>query len=413
MGKENKIKMRKIQIGDFKFSKKDKKVIQEVIESNRVTEHKQTKEFEKSWAKAIGTKYAVAVNSGTSAVISGLHALKHLANDNKKIKVITTPVTYIATSNAIKLSGLEPVYCDVNRDTFDIKPSGIEKILSKSADDVLAILPVHLMGYPCDMDKINKLAKDYGLFVAEDACQSHGTKYKGNIVGSLGDLSFYSFYVAHNIQVGELGAVNTNNLKIRNLIRQIKSNGRLCSCDICTRMEGKCPEILKYNKQGGKEDFDPRFTHDILGYNFKANEFSTALANVKLDEIDDINEKRRFNVRYLNKGLKKHNKTLQLPKYSEDVSYLGYPIVIKEGSRKDITRKLETRGIETRSLFGCIPAQQPSYVYLKKEYENKLPNAEYVGKNGFYIGCHQYLDKNDLDYIIKSFDEVINEKKIV
>ena len=168
---------------------------------------------------------------------------------------------------------------------------------------------------------------------------------------------------------------------------------------------------LKYIKQGGEEDFDPRFTHNILGFNFRANEFSTALANVKLKEMEEINNKRRDNVKYLNNGLEKYSNVLQLPKYFEDVSYLGYPVIVKKGSRKDITRKLESKGIETRSLFGCIPLQQPAYKDLKKEYEGKLPNAEYVGKNGFYIGCHQYINQDDLDYMIKSFDEVMNETK--
>jgi dTDP-4-amino-4,6-dideoxygalactose transaminase len=134
----------KIKIGDFKFSTLDKEAIQDVVESNRITEHKQTRNFEKSWAKVIGTKYAIATNSGTSALIAGLNALKHLDN-NKRNKVITTPLTYIATSNAIRLSNLEPIYADVNLDTFDIKISGIEKIL-KNNDDILAILPVHLSG---------------------------------------------------------------------------------------------------------------------------------------------------------------------------------------------------------------------------------------------------------------------------
>ena len=388
--------MRKIKIGDFKFSNLDKEAIYEVIKSNRVTEGKQTREFEISWAKLIGTKYAIATNSGTSALISGLHALKYLDN-NKRKKVITTPLSYIATSNAIRLSNLEPTYCDINLNTFDIQTSGIEKILENNADDVLAILPVHLMGYPCDMDEINRLANMYNTFVFEDSAQAHGTKYKGKNVGSLSDLSDFSFYVAHNIQVGEMGCVNTNNKKIKNLVRQIKSNGRLCHCDDCKRMEDKCPQ--------NSNDYDPRFTHNILGYNFRANEFSTALANVRLKEMDLINDRRRFNVMYLNYELKKH-KDLQLPIYSDDVSYLGYPIILKKGSRKDLTKELESKGIETRSLFGCI-TNQPSYKYLKSKYKGKLPNAEYIGKNGFYIGCHQYLSIDDLDYISKSFDEVM------
>ena len=400
------MKKRTIQIGDFRFTQKDKEAINKVVESERVTEHTQTKEFEKKWAKAIGTKYSVAVNSGTSALISGLLALKHLANDPKRKKVITTPVTYVATSNAIRLSGLEPVYGDIDKETFTLKTFEIEKILKEQdPKEFLAILPVHLMGYPCDMDKINAIAKKHDLFVAEDAAQCGGTRYKGRITGSLGDLSFYSFYIAHNISISEMGAVNTDNVKIRNLVRQIKSNGRLCVCDICVRMDGNCPEIAK--QKGTDDDFDPRFTHNILGFNFKTNEFTSAIANQKIEGMEEINKQRRFNVKYLNEGLEPYSDILQLPVYSEDVSYLSYPLVMKKGSRKELVRKLESKGIETRPLFGCIPTQQPSFADLKQEYAGKLPNAEEIGKNGFYIGCHQYLDKDDLDYIVKSFGEVL------
>ena len=399
------MKNRRIPIGNFKFTQQDKEAINKVVESNRVTEHTQTREFEKRWAKTIGTKYSIAVNSGTSALISGLHALKHLANDPKRKKVITTPLTYVATSNAIRLSGLEPVYGDVDLNTFNILPSEIKRILEEQdPKEFLAILPVHLMGYPCDMDEINKLAEKYKLFVAEDSAQCAGTKYKGKTTGTFGDLSFYSFYIAHNISIGEMGAVNTNNIEIKNLVRKIKSNGRLCICDICRRTEGKCPEILKRKND---DYFDPKFTHDMLGFNFKTNEFTSAIANQKIKDIDKINKQRRSNVKYLNEGLKKHSNQLQLPIFSEDVSYLGYPIVLKKEDRQDLIKKIEAKGIETRPLFGCIPLQQPSFAHLKQEYEGKLPNAEYIGNNGFYIGCHQYLNKDDLNYIIKSFDEVL------
>ena len=397
-----------IRTGDFKFSDEEKEIINKVLDSNRITEHKETRKFEKNWAKKIGTKYSVAVNSGTSALIAGLWALKYLSEDEKRKKVITTPLTYIANANAIRLSGLEPVYGDIERETFSLKPSEIERILKEqNPKEFLAILPVHLMGYPCDMDKINNIAKKHELFVFEDAAQAHDSKYKGETLGSIGDLSNFSFYIAHNLQVGELGAVNTNNPEIKKLVRKIKSNGRLCSCDICTRMEGKCPEILNNAKKGGDEDFDPRFTHDILGFNFRTTEFSTALANSRINHIDEINKKRQENLLYLNDGLKEHGQILQLPKFSEDVSYLAYPLILKKGSRGNLMRKLENKGIETRSLFGCIPTQQPSFSDLKKEYEGKLPNAEEIGKKGFYIGIHQFLTKEDLNYVVDSFKEVL------
>ena len=293
----------------------------------------------------------------------------------------------------------------MDRETFSLLPSGVEKILAEhNPQEFIAILPVHLMGFPCDMDEINTLARKYDLFSFEDAAQAHGSTYNGKVCGSLGDLADFSFYVAHNIQAGELGAINTDNKEIKNLVKKIKAHGRACVCDVCKRMEGQCPQLKAYT---GEEDFEPRFTHDIFGFNLKTSEFNTALALNKLDEMDEINNVRRDNVRYLNEGLKKHSDILQLPKHSEEISYLGYPLVLKKGGRKQVREGLEKKGIETRTLFGCIPTQQPSFSYLKEEYNGRLPNAEYVGGNGFYIGCHQFLNKEDLDHIIKSFDEVL------
>lgn len=396
-----------IRTGDFKVTEEEKRLILDVLDSSMITEHEKTKEFEKKWAEKIGTKYCVSMNSGTSALITGLYALKNIVKDKKRKKVITTPLTFIADSNAIRLSGLEPVYGDIDPVTFGIMPSEIERILREdNPKSFLAILPVHLMGYPCDMDSINNLAKEYDLFVFEDSAQSHLTKYKDRNVGSIGDLACFSFYVAHNLQVGELGAITTNNLEIRNLSRKIKAHGRACICDTCRRMEGKCPQASIDTEE--EEDIDPRFNHDILGFNFKSNDIFAALAVHRIKEVEEINKKRFQNVSYLNEGLKKHDKILQLPVCSEKVSYLSYPLILKKsGDRRRIRGELEERGIETRIMFGCIPLQQPSFSDLKEEYEGKLPNAEIVGRNGFYIGCHQYLEKRDLDDIIDSFNEIL------
>jgi len=393
-----------IRTGGFSFSDIEKKALYDVIDSNRITEHNKTNVFEKNWAKKIGTKYAVAVNSGTSALISGLYALKYLDKEDKRKKVITTPLTFISTTNAILLSGLEPVYADVNPDTFDIDVGGIEKILRENnPKDFLAILPVHLLGYPCNMNEINRIAKENDLYVLEDSAEAHGTKYNGKNVGTFSDLSIFSFYVAHNIQAGELGSVNTDNRKIKDLLMKIKAHGRMCACDVCRRMEGKCPFRFRDD-----EDVDPRFTFNEVGFNFKTNEFATTIANMRINQMDETNKRRQEIVKYLNAGLEKHSDVLQLPKYSEDVSYLAYPIVLKkEGGRNLLMNKLMERGIENRPLFGCIPTQQPSMAAFKKEYEGKLPNAEYIGKNGFYIGAYQDMTKEDLDYIINSFDEIL------
>lgn len=402
--------MLKIRVGDFRIRRREKKIINEVLDTGRLSEGAKVKKFEEKWAHFIGTKYCVAVNSGTSALIAGLYALKHLFNIKEKAKVVTSPLTFIATVNAIVAAGLKPVFADVDRQTFVIKPNEVEKAI-KREKNVSIILPVHLMGYPTDMDKINTLAKKYNLVVMEDAAQAHGTIYKeGRKLGALSSLGCFSFYIAHNIQAGEMGAVVTNDHRIYTLVKKIKAHGRMCDCAECLRAESKCPRLNSYK---GEDDFDPRFYHDIFGFNFKTMEFQAALGLVQLEKAEEILKKRQHNVQYLNKGLEPFKEILQLPQYSEDISYLAYPLVVKKPkviSRKSLRHKLEAAGIETRPLFGCVPTQQPAYGYLREKYAGKLPNAEYLGLNGFYIGCHQYLTKKDLDFTIKTFHKILSSK---
>lgn len=407
--KEVSVKKR-ISVGDIQIGVQERAAINEVLDAGRISEWKKVSEFEKLFADYINTKYCVAVHSGTSALIVGLSALiydSRFLKIKEGSKVITTPLTYVATINAIVLTGLEPVFIDVDPYSFSILPQKIEEHL-KSVNDpenYSILLPVHLMGYPCDMDEINRIARKYDLVVLEDSAQAHGSQYKSQRTGSLSLISVFSFYIAHNIQAGEMGAVMTDDEKLKNLMRRLKANGRVCDCSVCTRPNGYCPYFPQ------DEDFDPRFVHDVVGYNFKVMEFEAALGVSQLRKADLIFVKRQNNVRFLSEHLDKHSDDLQLPAFSENVSYLAYPIVIKEHSkftRKYLREELEKNGIESRPLFGCVPTQQPAYNYLKEEYEGKIPNAEYAGKNAFYIGCHQYLNHDDLKYVVYIFDKILS-----
>ncbi|MFH1210737.1 MAG: DegT/DnrJ/EryC1/StrS family aminotransferase [archaeon] len=400
-----------IQVGDFRIGKEERAIINEVLDSNRLSEGRFVRQFENEWAKFVGTNYSVAFNSGSSALIAGLTALKYTRNYKMGSKVITSPLTYIATVNSIVHAGFEPVFVDVDRKTFGITPESIDALPDlKHNEDYVGILPVHLMGYPCDMDGIKDIADAHGLFVFEDSAQAHGSVYngkrtKGKRTGSLSDLSAFSFYVAHNIQVGEMGALNTDDLEIAKMARKIKANGRVCDCFTCNRTT-LCAKI--------DEPYDPRFTHEVLGYNFKTTEISGALGIVQLKQFADNKDIRQRNVKYLNDHLEVFSNVLQLPVHSEDISYLAYPIVVTDShvSPARLRNALEKKGIETRPLFGSIPTQQPAYRHLKSQYEGKLPNADFVGSNGFYIGCHQYLKpKPDLDMIVDAFWKVLKDFK--
>ncbi|MFH1331684.1 MAG: DegT/DnrJ/EryC1/StrS family aminotransferase [archaeon] len=397
-----------IQVGDFRIGKEERAAINEVLDSNRLSEGRFVRQFENEWAKFVGTNYSVAFNSGSSALIAGLTALKYSRDYKTGSKVITSPLTYIATVNSIVHAGFGPVFVDVDRKTFGITPDSIDALPDlKHNEDYIGIMPVHLMGYPCDMDGIKDIADAYGLFVFEDSAQAHGSVYngkrtKGKKTGSLSDLSAFSFYVAHNIQVGEMGALNTDDLDVAKMARKIKTNGRVCDCFTCNRTT-LCAKI--------DEPYDPRFTHEVVGYNFKTTEISGALGVVQLKQFADNKDLRQRNVKYLNDHLEIFSNVLQLPVHSEDISYLAYPVVVSDPkiSPDWLRNALEREGIETRPLFGSIPTQQPAYRHLKEMYEGKLPNADFVGRNGFYIGCHQYLKRADLDKIVDSFWKVLKD----
>ncbi|NPV03740.1 MAG: DegT/DnrJ/EryC1/StrS aminotransferase family protein [Syntrophaceae bacterium] len=396
----------RVRIGDIRIGEEEKASVLESLTEGQLSEGRKTREFETRWARYIGTKHCVALNSGSSALLAGLLALIH---DDRRpkirpgCKVITSPVTYVATSNAIVLAGMQPVYVDIDPRTFTLDTNQVEDVLRRSRGAHALLLPVHLMGYVNDMDALNEVSRRFGLSVFEDAAQAHGSLYKGRKAGSLSDLAEYSFYIAHNIQVGEMGAVVTSDERLCGLIRRIKANGRLCDCRICRRPAGKCPH--------SGAGLDPRFTHDLIGFNFKTSELHAAIAVPQIGRADAIIRARQSNVRTLNERLEPFSDIFQLPPYSDEVSYLAYPLIVKDRrwSREKIMRALEKAGIETRPLFGCIPLQQPAYRFLKERYEGRLPKAEFVGKNGFYIGCHQYLKQEDLDCVEEAFHSLVRK----
>ncbi|MBI4978300.1 MAG: DegT/DnrJ/EryC1/StrS family aminotransferase [Spirochaetes bacterium] len=398
-----------IGIGDFQIGDDEIQAVHNVLVSQRITEGIVTRKFEQAFAKYIGTQGAVAVNSGSSALLVAYLTFQVCGKSKKWVKgkkVITSPLTYVATANAMVLAGFEPVFVDVDPKRFVITPENIERAIHEhGADNIAGIVPVHLMGYACDMDPIMDIARKHDLFVLEDAAQAHGSLYKGKCLGTYGDAAIFSFYIAHNIQAGEMGAIVSNDQSFLKLVKQMKANGRLCDCFVCTRSKGTCPNV----DANPDSDNDPRFMHRFISGNFKTMDLVTALALTQVGKADAIFKKRSETVKYLNEKLASLEPMISLPPYSPEVSYLAYPLVVNDSSainRKAIRRLLEEQGIENRPLFGSIPSQQPAYEYLKSAYAGKLPNADYLGTHALYIGCHQYLTQEDIDYIVAIFKKL-------
>jgi len=395
------MKKYKIQTGDWKITDNERKAINNVLDSGRISEGKYCEKFENKYAKFIGTKYCSVTNSGTSSLIVGMRAMNNLYKNNGEIA--TTPFTYIATINSMLLTDNEPSFIDIEPETMGMCPEAL-KIRLEENPDIKAIAPVHIMGIPCKIDKIKKIANKYKIPVIEDNCQSYGSKYKGKMLGSYGLFSTSSFFIAHNLQVSEMGAINTNNRDMRRVIDKLKSNGRTSKYD--TNKE----YFFKNKVYKDKNDLHQRYFHDMISGNYRAQEFSASLGYEQLKEIKTLIKKRNDNVKYLNENLEEVSDVLKLPKYDKDIAYLGYPIIINKPeviSRASIRDKVEKAGIETRPMYGNLPIDMPSLKDFKKDCENKMPNADHIGRNAWYIGCHQYLKREDLDYIIKTIKKII------
>lgn len=387
--------MKKIGVGYASVSEHEKKYIMEALDNERLSQGKYVAEFEKQFAQMHGQEYGVMCNSGTSALHLALETLKEVEHWNSDTVVLCPAITFIATSNACLHAGLKVEFVDVDPLTYNIDPNEIEKHITERTK---CIIPVHTFGMPCDMTAIMKIAQKYNLRVIEDCAEAHFAKIDGRRIGSFGDLSAFSTYVAHTITTGIGGVVCTGNRDFMEILRSLVSHGRACTCERCIASDGEqvCPKRMQ-------TELDRRFTFVRLGYSYRVGELEGALGLGQLARKDDIMNRRRANARYLIDGLAKFEDKLQLPRHPENTThtYMMFPILIRRNSgvdKKSFVHYLESCNIETRPMLPLL--NQPIYIKIFGDIENRYPVAEYIDHNGFYVGCHHGLETADLDYML-------------
>lgn len=390
----------KIPFGTLSIPKKSKELIEEILTSNRVSSGKYVREFEKRFAKLTGTKEAVALSSGTDADALALAVLYDFGA-KRGDEIIVPALSFVATGNAVLQAGFKPVFVDIERKTLNIDPSKIEKAVTKKTR---AIMPVHLMGKPADMDEINKTAKKYDLYVIEDAAEAHGALYKGRNIGTLGDMAAYSLYVAHIISTIEGGVVTTDRKDFAEILRSLRSHGRACKCEKCVLniSSGYCAKRFKYGR-------DIRFVFERIGFSCKMNELEAAVGIGNLEIYEQILRKRYKNLKTMMRKFKKFKEYLFTIEEGKDekIGPHAFPIIIKEGApftRNQLTEYLEKKGIDTRDLFSSMPTQCPGFEFLGYK-SGDFPEAEYIGNNGIHIGVHQDMGDEHIAY----FMDVVNK----
>lgn len=384
------MKRREIGMGGLALGAREKRYLSRVIRSNRISYGPFSERFEREFAKAHGCRYAVFCNSGTSALHVAVAALKERHRWKDGDEVLVPAVTFIASSNVVLHNNLRPVFVDVDPLTYNIDPARIE---AKITPRTRAVMPVHLMGLPCDMDPILDIARRRGLRVIEDSCETVFASYKGRKVGSFGDVSCFSTYVAHYIVTGVGGLAATNDSELAVRLKSLVNHGRDSVYLHIDDDDGK--------KGGALFDIVARrFRFVSLGHSFRATEFEAAMGLAQLEQKDKIIAARKAVAARLTKGLSDLADVLQLPFVPEgrEHMFMLYPLVVRSGDKRPLVNHLEAAGIETRDLLPLL--NQPVYRRLFGDLEPRYPVARRLNRGAFYIGCHQYLSRRDVDYIL-------------
>lgn len=391
-----------IGVGGVVITPLHKRLVAEVLDSGRLTYGPFLKRFEAEFARRHSRRFAVSTNSGTSALIVAIGALKALDGWKDGDEIIVPALTFIATSNAVLHNGLRPVFADVEPRTFHINPAEIEKRITRRTR---AIMPVHLWGVSVEMGPIMRIARKRGLRVIEDSAQALGVSHRGKPVGSQGDIACYSTYVSHIVTTGEGGMVLTNDPKIAVGIRSMISHGRdsiYLAADDDRGLSGKRL----------REVMGRRFQFVTAGFNFRANEIGGALGIAEFARLRENLATRQRNADRLLRGLAPFADYLQLPWWPahSEHSFMMFPIAVKSRkfTRDELTHHLESWNVETRPLYPLLT--QPVYKKLFGNTAGHYPVASFAQRNGFFIGCHPELGKRELDYVIAVFREFFQKK---
>jgi CDP-4-dehydro-6-deoxyglucose reductase, E1 len=360
-------------------------------------------QFEREFPRFVGVRECSLVNSGSSANLVALTALTSSQLGEKRLvpgdEVITVAAGFPTTVNPIVQNGLVPVFLDVKVPTYNIDVSRLEEAVGPRTR---AIMIAHTLGNPFNLDAVTGLAKKHDLWLVEDCCDAMGATYRGQKVGTFGDVATVSFYPAHQITMGEGGAVLTNSPKLRDIIESFRDWGRDCWC--APGKENTCG--LRFDSQFGQlpHGYDHKYTYSHIGYNLKLTDLQAAVGVAQLKKLPKFIAKRRENFALLHSLLQDAQEHLVLPEWlpESEPSWFGYPITVKDSSpvdRNAIVRYLESKHIATRLLFGGNLLRQPAYEGIKHRVVGSLDHSDWVMRGTFWVGVYPALDSDRIEYI--------------
>jgi len=367
-----------IRINQPSIGKEEIDAATEVLKSGILTEKSgmgpRVLEFEKEFAHYVGAKHAVALNTGTAA----LHSAVVIAGVKPGDEVILPSFTFHATAEVVLMAGGEPIFADIDPDTYTITAETVEAVMTRNTK---VIMPVHLYGLPADLDPLKKLARDRGVTLIEDAAQAHGAEYNGSKIGSIGDMTCFSMYAGKNMTTGEGGMVTTNDDDYSERLRMIRSHGE-----------------------------ERPYWPVMVGNNYRMTELLAAVGTAQLKKLPSFLEKRRKNAEFLGEKLGVLGKVLP-PKEPEGRKSAWYLYTLRlhganAGKRNKVIEKLRSRNIEAAVYYESPLHLLPLY-RERTTSRRPLPETEKACRQVFSVPVHPRLADAELEYIFDTMKRVL------
>lgn len=382
------------------ITQRDREVLADFcLNGERFTNGAKVKEFEKAWSEWLGVKHSVMVNSGASANFISIAMVKELLGVGE---VIVPPIGWVSDISSVVQLGMTPVFVDVDINNFNITAENIKAAITK---DTKAIVLVHTLGFNAMTDEIVQIAKDNNIILIEDCCEAHGAKFGNKRVGSIGDISLFSFYFGHHITTIEGGTVCVNNDKLYDLAKLFRSHG----------MTREASLELQTEYQQSHPDLNPLFTFAVAGFNMRSTELNAVLGLEQLQRLDYNIERRRDNLDIWLKHLdpSKFKTSFDV----EGNSNFALPLVMQESYRNSLKINddyssvcdvLDLSSVEYRlgTAGGGNQARQPYLKNYPYRISRELKNADYIHDNALYIGNHTDLTKEQIIDLCKKLNNV-------
>lgn len=369
-------------------------------------------EFERSFARYVGTRFALLCNSGSSANLLAVSALTSPLLGDRRLRpgdeVITVAAGFPTTVNPILQNRLTPVFVDIELGTYDVIVDRLEEAVGPKTR---AIILAHTLGNPFDIDAVRSFADRHDLWLVEDNCDALGSRYKGKHTGTFGDLATVSFYPAHHITMGEGGCVLTSSPKLKRAVESFRDWGRDCWC--APGEANTCGKRFDWQLGELPCGYDHKYTYSHVGYNLKLTDMQAAVGVAQLKKLPAFIEARKQNWRRLHDGLSQFEEFFVLPEPTEgsDPSWFGFLLTVRPDapfSRNELIGHLEKNGIGTRLLFGGNLTRQPAYLDTPFRIVGDLTNTDTVMDGAFWVGVYPGLTDEMIDFVLDSFEVFIN-----